>query len=101
VIVATFYLMGALFTPGVAEPTRHVSLAMTPDDPHPSPWRDLKAALAKVRDTPTLLALMWLDSSPTSRRFRLTGGCCPDVAKNLYGMDQTGSVCWWQARGAR
>jgi len=39
VIVATFYLMGALFTLGVAEPTRHVSLAMTPDDPHPSPWR--------------------------------------------------------------
>ena len=90
VLVATFYLLGALLTLGVAQPTRHVSLAMTPDNPHPSPWRDLKAGVAKVRDTPILLALMCVAFLANLTAFPITGGLLPHVAKNIYAMNQTG-----------
>lgn len=90
VIVASFYVLGALLTLGIAEPTRHVSLAMTPDDPHPSPWRDLKAGIAKVWETPTLLAVVWLAFLANLTAFPITSGLLPYVAKNLYAMDQTG-----------
>lgn len=90
VIVTGFYLFGALLTLGIAEPRRHVSLAMTPDDPHPSAWRDLKAGLAKVRDTPTLLALVSLAFLANLTAFPLTNGLMPYVAKDVYGIGQTG-----------
>ena len=90
VIVTIFYVLGALLTLGVAEPQRAVSLAMTPDDPHPSPWRDLKAGIAKVWDTPALLAVVWLAFLCNLTAFPITGGLLPYVAKDLYAMDQTG-----------
>jgi MFS family permease len=90
VIVTSFYVFGALLTLGVAEPQRAVSLAMTPGDPHPSPWRDLKDGLTKVRDTPALLAIVCIAFLCNLTAFPITGGLMPYVAKNLYGMDQTG-----------
>lgn len=89
VIVTIFYVFGALLTLGIAEPTRHVSLAMTPGDPHPSPWRDLKAGLAKVRDTPMLLAIVWLAFLANLTAFPLTNGLMPYVVKDVFALNQT------------
>ncbi len=89
VIISIFYVFGALLTLGIAEPTRHVSLAMTPDDPHPSPWRDLKAGLAKVRDTPMLLAIVWLAFLVNLTAYPLTNGLMPYVVKDVFALNQT------------
>jgi predicted MFS family arabinose efflux permease len=89
VIIACFYVAGALLTLGIAEPQRHVSLAMTPDDPRSSPWRDLKAGLAKVRDTPMLLAIVWLAFLANLTAFPLTNGLMPYVVRDVFALNQT------------
>jgi MFS family permease len=90
VMVTCFYVLGALLMLGVPQPARQVSLAMTPGDPNPSPWFDLKAGVAKVRDTPLLLALVSLAFLANLTAFPLTNGLLPYVAKNIYEIDQTG-----------
>ncbi|MGB9366760.1 MAG: MFS transporter [Xanthobacteraceae bacterium] len=90
VMVTCFYVLGALLMLGVPQPVRQVSLAMTPGDPNPSAWFDLKAGVVKVRDTPTLLALVSLAFLANLTAFPLTNGLLPYVAKNIYAIDQTG-----------
>jgi len=90
VMVTCFYVLGALLMLGVPQPVRQVSLAMTPSDPNPSPWLDLKAGVAKVRDTPMLMALVALAFLANLTAFPLTNGLLPYVAKNIYAIDQTG-----------
>jgi Na+/melibiose symporter-like transporter len=89
VIITVFYLAGALLTLGIAEPRRHVSLAMTPGDPNPSAWRDLKSGLAHVWNTPTLLAIVWLAFLANLTAFPLTNGLMPYVVKDIFGLNQT------------
>ncbi len=89
VIITCFYVAGALFTLGIANPRRRVSLAMTPDDPHPSPWRDLQAGLSHVWNTPTLLAIVWLAFLANLAAFPLTNGLMPYVVKDVLVLDQT------------
>ena len=55
-----------------------------------SPWREIGDGLAYVRNTPHLLAAMWLAFLVNLTAFPLTGGLLPYVAKDIYGMDQTG-----------
>jgi MFS family permease len=61
---------------------------MTPDDPQSSPWRDLKAGLAQVWHTPTLLAIVWLAFLVNLTAYPLTNGLMPYVVKNVFVLDQ-------------
>jgi MFS family permease len=91
VIVTLFYALGSVLMLGVAAPLRHVSMAMTPEDAAPSsPWHELKEGLAHVWTTPVLLAAMWLAFLANLAAFPLTNGLLPFVAKDVYGLDQTG-----------
>ncbi len=88
-IIVAFYVASALLLFGVAPPARHISMALT-DDPASSPWRDLKAGMAQVWNTPVLLAVVGLAFLANLTAFPITGGLLPYVAKDIYGMDQTG-----------
>jgi MFS family permease len=87
-IIACFYVAGALLTLGIANPRRRVSLAMTPDDPQSSPWRDLKAGLSQVWNTPMLLAIVWLAFLANLTAFPLTNGLMPYVVKDVFVLEQ-------------
>ncbi len=56
----------------------------------PSPWRELRAGLAYVWNTPHLLAVMCLAFLVNLTAFPLLNGLAPYVAKEIYGTDQTG-----------
>jgi MFS family permease len=91
VIVTLFYALGSALMLGVAAPLRHVSMAMTPQDAAPtSPWHELKEGIAHVWTTPVLRAAMWLAFLANLAAFPLTNGLLPFVAKDVYGLDQTG-----------
>jgi MFS family permease len=91
VIIASFYLVGALMMLGDTAPLRHVALAMTPDEAAgKSPWLDLKEGLAHTWNTPILLALVSIAFLTNLVAFPLTNGLMPYVAKNVYRLDQTG-----------
>src|SRR4051794_28591438 len=85
--ITLFYGLGFLFTLGVAgRPVRRGPAATV----RQSPWRELKEGLAYVWDTPCSLAAMWLAFLVNLTAFPLTSGLLPYVAKDVYGMDQTG-----------
>src|SRR3954447_24736840 len=91
VIIASFYTVGAFMMLGDTAPLRHVQLAMTPDEAAgKSPWLDLKEGVAHTWNTPVLLALVSLAFLTNLVAFPLTNGLMPYVAKNVYGLDQTG-----------
>src|ERR1051325_7783858 len=87
VAITGFYGLGFLLTLGVAgrrlrmEPAPSTRLALR---------RDLAEGLAYVWDTPASLAAMWLAFLVNLTAFPLTSGLLPYVAKDLYGMGQTG-----------
>src|SRR6188508_98641 len=90
-IIAGFYIVGALLMFGDTEPVRHITMAMTPEELEgKSPWRDLKEGLAHTWNTPILLALVSLAFLTNLSAFPVTTGLLPYVAKNIYGVDQTG-----------
>ena len=91
VIITAFYVIGTLLMLGDTAPLRRVSLAMTPEEAAgKSPWRDLKEGVAHTWNTPILLALVCLAFLTNLSAFPLTNGLMPYVAKNVYGLDQTG-----------
>jgi MFS family permease len=91
VIIAAFYVAGALMMLGDTAPLRHVALAMTPEEAiGKSPWLDLKEGLAHTWNTPILLALVSIAFLTNLVAFPLTNGLMPYVAKNIYMLDQTG-----------
>ena len=63
-----------------------------------SPWRDLKAGLAYVWNTPFLFALMCLAFLLNLTAFPLLNGLLPYVVKEIYHADQT--VLGYMAAGA-
>ena len=65
---------------------------------HASPWRDLKAGLAYVWNTPFLFALMCLAFLLNLTAFPLLNGLLPYVVKEIYHADQT--VLGYMAAGA-
>jgi MFS family permease len=89
-IIAAFHSLSALLLLGVARPSRHVSLAMTPDGSGSSPWHDMKDGIAQVWNTPILLAMVWLAFLANLTAFPILNGLLPYVAKDVYGLDQTG-----------
>lgn len=92
VAVSGFYLLGALFTLGVARtpPARPSEEGLAADALRSSPWRDLRAGIAYVWNTPHLLAAMWMACLVNFCAFSLLNGMLPYVAKAVYGSDQTG-----------
>src|ERR1051325_2420159 len=85
--ITLFYALGFLFTLGVAgRPIRRGPAETV----RQSPWRELKEGLAYVWDTPCSLAAMWLAFLVNLTAFPLTSGLLPYVAKDLYGLGQTG-----------
>jgi predicted MFS family arabinose efflux permease len=90
-IIAGFYIVGALLMLADTEPVRHISLAMTPEELQgKSPWRDLKEGLAHTWTTPILLALVSLAFLTNLSAFPLTNGLMPYVARDVFHVDQTG-----------
>lgn len=92
VAVSGFYLLGALFTLGVARtpPARPSEEGLAADALRSSPWRDLRDGIAYVWNTPHLLAAMWMACLVNFCAFSLLNGMLPYVAKAVYGSDQTG-----------
>jgi predicted MFS family arabinose efflux permease len=88
VVVTSFYVLGSLLLLPIAPPSRHISLALAPDSS--SPWHDLKDGVAQVWNTPTLLAVVWLAFLANLTAFPILNGLLPYVARDVYGLDQTG-----------
>jgi predicted MFS family arabinose efflux permease len=61
---------------------------MTPDDPQSSPWRDLKAGLSQVWNTPILLAIVWLAFLINLTAYPLTNGLMPYVVRDVFVLGQ-------------
>jgi predicted MFS family arabinose efflux permease len=90
VIIAAFYIVGALLMLGDTEPVRQITMAMTREELEgKSPWRDLKEGLAHTWNTPVLLALVSLAFLTNLSAFPLTMGLMPYVARDVYHVDQT------------
>jgi predicted MFS family arabinose efflux permease len=90
-IIAGFYIVGALLMLGDTTTVRHISLAMTPEELQgKSPWLDLKEGLAHTWTTPILLALVSLAFLTNLSAFPLTNGLMPYVARDVFHLDQTG-----------
>jgi predicted MFS family arabinose efflux permease len=89
-IIAGFYIVGALLMLGDTEPVRRqITMAMTPEELEgKSPWRDLKEGLAHTWNTPILLALVSLAFLTNLSAFPLTMGLMPYVARDVYHVDQ-------------
>jgi hypothetical protein len=85
--ITGFYALGFLLTLGVAGRRHSIDAALIG---RPSLWRDLAEGLAYVWDTPRSLAAMWLAFLVNLTAFPLTSGLLPYVAKDIYGLDQTG-----------
>lgn len=91
-VIACLYAISFLLTLGVAGAR---SAPRPPDDmagvsSRPSPWRDLRDAVAYVWTTPQLLAAMYLALLVNLTAFPLVMGLLPYVAKEIYRTDQTG-----------
>jgi MFS family permease len=86
-VVVVLYLLSFLLMRGAAEtggsPRRSAPLLR-------SVWEDLAAGFAHVRATPPLLAAMCLAFLANFAAYPLTGGLLPHVARDVYGLDQTG-----------
>jgi hypothetical protein len=85
--ITGFYALGFLLTLGVAGRRHRTDGALIG---RPSLWRDLIEGLGYVWDTPRSLAAMWLAFLVNLTAFPLTSGLLPYVAKDIYGLDQTG-----------
>ena len=90
-IIAMFYIVGALLMLGDNAPVRRVSLAMTPEELHgKSPWVDLKEGVAHIWNTPILLALVSVAFLTNLAAFPLSNGLLPYAARDVFHLDQTG-----------
>ncbi len=96
--VTTFYAASLLLTfriararpvPDPAAPSPY-PLPLAGDRQGASRWRDLKDGLAHVRETPRLLAPMWLAFLINLTAYPVSGGLLPYVAQRIYHVDATG-----------
>ncbi len=86
-VIAGFYSLGFVLTLGVSAARPQP----WPEEEHrPTLWRDLREGLSYVWDTPLSLAALWLAFLVNLTAFPLTGGLLPYVAKDIYGIGQTG-----------
>jgi MFS family permease len=98
VVVTAFYAASLLLTLRISR-ARPVPDPAAPS-PYPLPlagerdgasrWQDLKDGLAHVRETPRLLAPMWLAFLINLTAYPASGGLLPYVAQRVYQVDATG-----------
>jgi predicted MFS family arabinose efflux permease len=86
-VVASFYAAGALFTLGVTAPQPHQRAVA---GPAVSPWQDLKDGITYVLTTRGLHAATWLAFLLNATAYPVSNGLLPYVARDIYGIDQTG-----------
>jgi Na+/melibiose symporter-like transporter len=99
VVIAAFYLLGAILTwnamvPGMVQ-GHAAALDSEPnsepkEEPKPSPWRELWEGLVLVWNTPRLLAIVWYAFLFNFAVFPLTNGLMPYAARDIFHTDQTG-----------
>ena len=92
VAVSSFYALGLLFTLAIpASAARpHAGEVAQAGVQRPSAWRDLREGLAYVWSRPQLLAAMSVAFLVNMTAYPQSNGLLPYVAKNIYGIDQTG-----------
>jgi MFS family permease len=90
VAITGLYLVGALLTLGVAPARAQAAAPAVAAELAISPWHDLREGIAHVWNTPSLLAVVWLAFLFNLTAFPITNGLLPYVARDVYGIDQTG-----------
>jgi hypothetical protein len=86
-VIAAFYAAGLILTFLVRVPRPAVPAGAV----RTSPWQQTREGLAYVWHTPCVLAGMWLAYLVNMTAFPITSpGLLPYVARDIYGMDQTG-----------
>jgi MFS family permease len=94
--IAGLYATSLLLTLNVAgkrpvpHPAGDTTGVSTVPHPRASVWRDLKDGIARVWNTPQLLAAMYLAFLVNVTAFPLVNALLPYVAKEIYRTDQTG-----------
>ena len=83
-MVVAFYAASLALTLGIHRPARAIAAAAV------SPLRDVREGLAYVWTTKRLLAAMVLAFLVNFCAFPLSGGLLPYVAREVYGLDQSG-----------
>jgi len=89
-VIVAFYSISLVLTLGVSNQRPAAAPATGNNVSAPSPWRDLKDALAHVWTTPRLLAVMCLAFTFNLTAFSMVMGLLPYVSKEIYGAGQTG-----------
>lgn len=87
IAVCALYLVSLLLTLGVSNSAVRPTIAGTLPI---SPWRDIREGLAYVWNQPHLRSAMYLAFLVNLTAFPLTGTLLAYVAKNVYGIGQTG-----------
>jgi len=92
IVVASFYALGLLLTLSIPRtPPRPALRAATMSGlRRPSAWRELREGMAYVWAAPRLLTAMLLAFLVNLTAYPLSNGLLPYVAKEIYGIDQTG-----------
>ncbi|RVT95299.1 MFS transporter [Rhodovarius crocodyli] len=85
VIVVLLYLNCTMLTLAVRQSPREVR-----EKTAPSLWRDLLEGFSMARSSPTLLAALWLAWLANFAAYPISNGLLPHVAREVYGMDQSG-----------
>ena len=89
VAIVVFYMLSAVLT-WFAGPTSSDVAPRSSQEGISSPWRDLREGIIYVWNTPRLLAIVWYAFLFNLTAFPVTNGLLPYVAKDVYGVDQTG-----------
>ncbi len=88
-VVAVFYAVSLALTFGVSA-VRPARAVVPAGEVGPTPWRDLREGFAYVWNTPRLQALMWLAFLVNLTAFPVSHGLLPYVARDVYGVGETG-----------
>ena len=92
VFIVSFYVLGALLIARrYAPPSRHISLALTPEELRANrPGATSRKASRTPGTRRSCSRWSRSPSWPTCRRFRLPTACCLTWRKDVYRVDQTG-----------
>ena len=90
VVIASFYAVGALLTLGVATTRPQRPAVDAAAGLQASPWRDFRKGIVYVWTTRGLHAAIWLAFLINLTAYPISNGLLPYVAKDIYGLDQTG-----------
>jgi predicted MFS family arabinose efflux permease len=92
VAVVSFYVLGLALSLSIAPAPRKPALRAAGGSGYrpPSAWRELREGIAYVLAAPRLLTAMLLAFLANLTAYPLSNGLLPYVAREIYGIDQTG-----------